>query len=66
MSITITTDVFCDICPNWTFGTTGSRPRARVARRNAKRAGWVRQRRDGKLVDICPLCKNDEQEKTNA
>lgn len=53
MSITITTDVFCDACGMaWVFGCTGSRPDSRKARRAAKTEGWERR---GNL-DVCPSC----------
>lgn len=59
MSITVTTDVFCEgtrngeRCVQWIFGTVGPRSAAGEARKNAKAAGWVR--RNGK--DLCPDCK---------
>ena len=59
MSISITTDVFCDICGiNWTFGAVGSKPNPQAARRNAKRQGWLRRRSPigGKMSDICRGC----------
>ena len=52
MSITITTDVFCDRCPMWVHGVTGSGSRSADARRVAKASGWTR--RDGR--DLCPDC----------
>lgn len=59
MSITVTTDVFCDGCPNWfDGGITGSRPDAVEARRVARlHGGYTRERgADGKLRDLCPRC----------
>ena len=63
MSITITTDVFCDICGNWIFGVTGPRASARSARRRVKDNGWIRRRLpNGKMIDVCPHCKTLENE----
>lgn len=59
MSIVVTTDVFCDICGNWVEGCVGgSKPQARLARRAAKKTGWLRCRSpfDGHLIDVCPGC----------
>lgn len=52
MSLTITTDVFCDApdCLAWIGGTTGARTDALGARRAAKMHGWVRRNRK----DLCP------------
>lgn len=58
MSITISTDVFCDgfeDCSQWIEGTTGPRSDAKAARKNAKRYGWKRVR--GK--DYCPDCQKE-------
>ena len=59
MSLTITTDVFCDgtdeqgrECMEWEFGTTGPRTNATKARANAKGRGWTRV--NGK--DYCLRC----------
>jgi hypothetical protein len=60
MSITITTDVFCDRCSDWVHGTTGPRPDAWTARLSATRMGWSRIKEDGKLKDICPNCNVKE------
>lgn len=58
MSIVITTDVFCDICYNWMWYSTGSRPQARSARKKARKAGWLRCRSplSSRLIDVCPGC----------
>ena len=46
MSLSVTTDVFCDRCPRWLCGTQGRlRAEGREARRLAREAGWVH--RDG-------------------
>jgi hypothetical protein len=53
MSITVTTDVFCDHedCLQWTFGAVGERVQARAARARARtEEGWTV--REG--LDICP------------
>lgn len=51
MSITITHDVFCDICEsNWEFGCChGNSSKARL---NVSKTGW--QRIAGQ--DVCPRC----------
>ena len=62
MSITITTDVFCDICgANWTFGAVGSKYNHRAARRNARHQGWLRCRSpiSGDMSDICDNCAEE-------
>ena len=56
MSITISTDVFCDICGNWFHGTTSHKSEIRCARWLAKDAGWCRRLIGGKMSDICPDC----------
>lgn len=55
MSITISTDVFCDgeDCSQWTHGTTGPAPNAAKARKEARLSGW----RYHKRKDYCPHCK---------
>lgn len=53
MSITITTDVFCDECNDWVHGTTGPRSATREARSVARANGWKCDR-DG---DLCPTCQ---------
>lgn len=54
MSLTISTDVFCDGagCSQWTHGCTGPRTDAKAARKIAKREGW------GTAAgrDFCPAC----------
>lgn len=55
MSISVTTDVFCDGngCSLWAHGVTnGSRTAAKRARHEAKRAGWSIT----KHGDFCPTC----------
>jgi hypothetical protein len=67
MSLTITTDVFCDGvvdgegCHAWTEGVTHpTSVQATDARERAKAKGWTRRKRDGRMVDLCPLCSNEE------
>jgi hypothetical protein len=59
VSLTITTDVFCDgdDCSQWTFGVSGPRSDAKAARTNAKHAGWSITRRG----DFCPECAKQER-----
>lgn len=52
MSITISTDVFCEECGNWTAGATGTKPRPKAAREIAKSQGWAFFKRK----DYCPDC----------
>lgn len=63
MSITIVTDLFCDICADWTSGTTCVKPRAMEVRRFAREhLGWVRKfnPEDGEMQDICPDCNSEK------
>lgn len=59
MSITITTDVFCDGggegsgCVGWVTGTTGPTAQAGKARQNARRSGW----QCDSTGDWCPVCR---------
>jgi hypothetical protein len=59
MSITISTDVFCDgeDCLNWTQGVTGRRAATWRARDAAKQSGWVHR----KGRDLCPACAKKEK-----
>lgn len=68
MSITISTDVFCNICGNWIEGSCGPRPQVRQARRAAKKAGWLRCHSpfDGCLIDACPGCVKEYSLPTTA
>ena len=61
MSISITTDVFCDICGSWTFGAVGSKSSPQAARCNARRQGWLRCRSpiSNKMSDICDVCAKE-------
>jgi hypothetical protein len=52
VSFTITTDVFCDECSDWTSGVSGPHNGKREAWRNAKSRGWAKRR--GK--HLCPVC----------
>ena len=58
MSITIVTDVFCDICGVWIHGAWGQEPLVQQARKAVKKVGWLRCRSpfDGRLIDACPGC----------
>ena len=60
MSITITTDVFCDRCEsNWIFGYVGTKVNKNAARESAKREGWskVWNKQKERWEDICPRCE---------
>jgi hypothetical protein len=54
VSITVTTDIFCDgdDCSQWTHGAVSRRTAASAARKNARRAGWKITRKG----DFCPEC----------
>lgn len=65
MSITITTDVFCDICSRWIHGVVGPTSDARAARRVAKTNGWTRRLRNSKMIDVCPDCINKTERDYN-
>lgn len=56
MSVTITTDIFCDDCPIWTEGVAYGWPAVREAREHAKRNGWKYIKRGCVMVDLCPDC----------
>ncbi len=60
MSITITTDVFCDTCGQWTHGIAIDRPERRYARRIAKDRGWKRKKVHGRMRDVCPACNESD------
>lgn len=58
MSITITTDVFCDDCGmDWVHGITGNKPQRAEARRVARAAGWLCDRSG----DYCPKCRPSDK-----
>jgi len=52
--------VFCDgdVCGQWYGEITNTQHRSPVTetRRIASLAGWTRQQRDGRKVDLCPRC----------
>lgn len=52
MSFTITTDVFCDKCPDWTPGESSNRINRRKALSLAKERGWTVR----KKKHLCPMC----------
>lgn len=60
MSVTVTTDIFCegDNCFAWIHGATGNRVKSTEARNHAKTNGWGRIFVDNKYkwVDLCPEC----------
>lgn len=53
MTITVTTDVFCNNCGTWIHGTTAPAMLAVQARNRAKKSGWTHPKRG---VDFCPDC----------
>lgn len=52
MSVSPIFTVHCDGCSQW-IAETGT---VKEARRIAKAARWARRRRDGRIVDLCPVC----------
>jgi hypothetical protein len=56
MSVTYTTDIFCDMCSQWTHGYTSIS--AKKAREAAKQKGWKRIHVSHlkKYIDVCPAC----------
>lgn len=52
MSFTVTTDVFCDLCSDWTSGVSGPLNGKKVAWEVAKSRGWSKV--EGK--HLCPVC----------
>lgn len=66
MSLTVTTDVFCDgldpdgyNCAMWINGAIGSRRMVLEARKNAQRGGWMFVRHNGEWKDLCPACQKE-------
>jgi len=58
MSLTVTTDVFCDLCNSWVHGVSGRDYKdAKNARKCAKIEGWITKYKDRKLIDVCPGCQ---------
>ena len=60
MSITVTTDIFCDLCQEWKHGVSLSRSiksASRFTRKSAKENGWVYKKIDNRMRDICPDCQ---------
>lgn len=52
MSYTVTTDIFCDLCNDWTSGVSKTKVDIKNARAIAKDRGWIRKNNK----DICPVC----------
>ena len=66
MSITISTDVFCDNCVVWVEGISGRGfVDKKTARKNAKIQGWISIYRNKKLIDLCPACQQTAKEKAD-
>ncbi len=60
MSISVSTDIFCDHCDEWTFGVAGQiDAEPRLARNNAQINGWKRHynHKLKKWEDYCPKCE---------
>jgi len=60
MSVTISTDIFCDVCSQWNPDVTQTdiAPQVRKARQFAKRRGWKFNGRE----DFCPDCDPTRRE----
>lgn len=59
MSYTTTTDVFCDVCHQWTHGCTGwtGNKAKREAWLAAKADGYIRYKaEDGRVSHMCGQC----------
>lgn len=52
--MSVWTEIVCDVCAE-TFGDGGNSPVA--LRRYARRNGWTKRIKDGRLNDYCPNCK---------
>jgi hypothetical protein len=52
MSFTVTTDVFCDNCNDWTHGTAGKKIDRVRATEVALSRGWTFE----KKKHLCPIC----------
>ena len=61
MSITVTTDVFCDKCPRWVHGVVAHKKMTQLAREEAREQGWVRQydHKTNTWLDVCYECKSE-------
>ena len=56
MSISITVDMWCDICFTWEhLGSNDTK--ISVQRKLAKAQGWTTKKIDGEMKDICPHCR---------
>ncbi len=61
MTVRVTTDIFCDFCPEWIFGLVSWREERREARKISHDAGWRTFKYEGvKLCDMCPNCQKQE------
>lgn len=56
MSLSVTTDVWCDRCGNWTTGVSSYKVEAKQARRNVAVIGWERIKVGYEFQDVCPTC----------
>lgn len=58
MSITVSTDIFCDKdgCGHWVYGVTGMRSDKNGAQAKARQQGWYCSTRR----DLCPACAKAE------
>lgn len=63
MSVTVTTDIFCNKCSNWDADISVSGVQfisIRGARLKAKQYGWIYRKVNGHFEDICPKCQEEE------
>lgn len=58
MSVTITTDVFCDECGRWDHYRCGEKAFVRDAQRAAVRAGWLVKVTTNECM--CPECNGSK------
>lgn len=59
MSVSITTDIFCDGCNCWEHGLTGVKMQSVEARKIASGKGWTKKRGNGTIEDYCPECSKN-------
>lgn len=62
MSVSVYTDVWCDVCGNWEEQATSKS--GREARGKAKTLGWKVSLPGG--LDVCPRCVAEGKTPTNA
>lgn len=60
MSYTITTDIFCDKCGDWTAGISSFKVDVAGARKIARAQGWTcPKKRSAENKELCPMCNGN-------